>query len=228
MREQIPLTIQFDEILNFGNFIIGQNQQVVELLHRLHNEQSQSVYLCGVSGTGKTHLAQAVFHKYYDNNKHCGYVDASEAGIQPMMLDGLQNFACLIIDGIDCVIDDSSWQEAIFHTYNRLIQNGANLLFTGSDSAKAFKTILPDLSSRFLSGYVFELTELNDQEKLLALQNRAFDFGLDLPDEVGQFWLTHGSRDNTRLFSQLRELDSASLSYKRKLTIPFLKQELDL
>ena len=228
MKEQIPLTIQFDEILNFENFLIGQNKQAVKHLISLHHQHSQSIFLHGTSGIGKTHLAQAVFHQYNNNDKLCGYVDASEEGIQPMMLEGLQNFDCLIMDGIDSIIEDISWQEAIFHAFNRFIQKGGNILFSALESPKAFESILPDLSSRFLSGYVFQLVELSDEEKLLALQNRALEFGLGLPTEVGQFWLTHGSRDNAILFSQLRELDSASLSHKRKLTIPFLKQELDL
>ncbi len=228
MKEQIPLTIQFDEILNFANFLNGRNQQAIDHLKSLQTQYGQAIFLHGVTGCGKTHLAQATFHSYNEHGLVAGYIDAKEGGIAPIMLDGLDNYDCLIIDGIEAIIADRDWQEAVFHCFNRFIQRGANLLFTSTKSPAELNDILPDLSSRLLSGLVFQLKELSDDEKLAALQARAKEFGMELSKEVGQFWLTHGSRENSMLFPQLRQLDQASLTHKRKLTIPFLKQELEL
>ena len=73
---------------------------------------------------------------------------------------------------------------------------------------------------------VFQLQQLSDEDKLRALQLRASRRGLNLPDDVGRFILTRGSRSMNALFELLDQLDQASLQAQRKLTIPFLKETL--
>ena len=66
------------------------------------------------------------------------------------------------------------------------------------------------------------------QQRLLALQQRAHLRGLEVSLEVGQFLLLRLPRDSQALFSALVQLDKASLSLKRKLTIPLVKNILKL
>jgi len=134
MKEQIPLTIQFDEILNFANFLNGRNQQAIDHLIALQTQHGQSIFLHGVPGCGKTHLAQATFHSCNKHGLVAGYIDAKEGGIAPNMIDGLDNYDCLVMDGIEAIIADRDWQEALFHCFNRFVQRGANLLFTSTQS----------------------------------------------------------------------------------------------
>ncbi len=72
----------------------------------------------------------------------------------------------------------------------------------------------------------FQLQRLDDGERLKALQLRARVRGMQLPDEVARYILHRGSRRLDELFEALAELDRASLSAQRKLTIPFVKQAL--
>jgi DnaA family protein len=55
---------------------------------------------------------------------------------------------------------------------------------------------------------------------------RARQRGFDLLDEVASFILTRGPRDMAGLSGVLDRLDQASLTAKRKLTIPFVKAEM--
>ena len=87
---------------------------------------------------------------------------------------------------------------------------------------------LPDLVSRLSSGVLFQVHELNDAERLIALQQRADLRGLELSAEVGQFLLLRLPRDSQALFSALTQLDKASLRLQRKLTIPLVKTILKL
>ncbi len=52
--------------------------------------------------------------------------------------------------------------------------------------------------------------------------------GFKLPIDVGRFLLNRLSRDMRTLLSTLNQLDNASFSAKRKLTIPFVKEILAL
>ena len=75
---------------------------------------------------------------------------------------------------------------------------------------------------------MYHIEELSDEDKQIALQNRADEFGIRLPDEVAKYWLAHTARDSHSIFKQLRELDQANLIHQRKLTVPFVKEILNL
>ena len=228
MKEQLPLTLQFPESLRFDNFYPGANEQSLAHLESLPDGSGQCVYLWGAVGSGKTHLCQALYHQLDKEGHPPAYLDTSEIGIQPQILEGMEHFNTLIIDGIDSLIMQKPWQEAIFHTYNRLMANDGNLIIAARVAPQNIESLLPDLSSRLLSGLVFNIKELSDNGKLKALRQRAIEYGIDLPNDVGVYLLNHAPRGTHELFSQLRTLDQANLVHKRKLTIPFVKEILNL
>ena len=71
------------------------------------------------------------------------------------------------------------------------------------------------------------LQTLDDAEQIAALQLRATQRGVELPDEVAQFLARRLPRDMTSLCAFLDELDEASLSAQRRLTIPFVRAVLE-
>ena len=92
--------------------------------------------------------------------------------------------------------------------------------------AQQLPIVLPDLLSRLQSGLLYQLVELDDEDKLLALQLRAKKRGLDLPDSVGEFILLRAERNLSTLMQILDELDHRSLQQQRKLTVPLVKETL--
>jgi DnaA family protein len=82
---------------------------------------------------------------------------------------------------------------------------------------------LPDLRSRLVWGPVFQLQVLPDAKKREALQLRAQLRGLELPENVADYLLSHYPRDLFGLFARLDQLDTAAMALQRKLTIPFIK-----
>ena len=68
----------------------------------------------------------------------------------------------------------------------------------------------------------------SDEEKLQALQLRAKLRGFELPEDVGRFLLKRLDREMRTLFMTLDQLDRASITAQRKLTIPFVKEILGL
>lgn len=92
--------------------------------------------------------------------------------------------------------------------------------------AQQLPILLPDLLSRLQSGLLYQLVELDDEDKLLALQLRAKKRGLDMPDSVGEFILLRAERNLSTLMQILDELDHRSLQQQRKLTVPLVKETL--
>ena len=106
-------------------------------------------------------------------------------------------------------------------------EKNTRLIVAGNDSPPQLPCQIADLRNRLSWGLVFQVKNLTDEQKLLALQMRAKNRGLQISREVGLFLLNHYPRNMTVLFNCLEELDRASLIAKRRITIPFVKEVLE-
>ena len=223
MNQQLTLGINLRDDATFENYFAGQNEQVI---HNLKKQEEPYVFLFGENGTGKSHLLQSACHKTGIKGLPVVYLPLAEAGLMPAMLDGLENMSLIALDDIQEVIGDDGWELALFNLYNRVREKGVNLLISSADPLASLNIKLADLKSRLTWGPIFKLTALSDQEKQLALQQRAKNRGLDLADDVVTYLLKHSPRDMNSLFVLFEKLDQASMIEKRKLTIPFIKEYL--
>jgi DnaA family protein len=73
-----------------------------------------------------------------------------------------------------------------------------------------------------------DLNPLNDEQRLIVLTKKAQERGLTLSEDVGNYIITHFSRDLHALVKLLEQLDHDSLAEQRQLTIPFVKPRLSL
>ncbi|WP_342146338.1 DnaA regulatory inactivator Hda [Rickettsiella endosymbiont of Aleochara curtula] len=231
MLTQLILPIQPPDACCFENFYIGQNAILLNSLQQFVLKRGEPyIYIWGNPGAGCTHLLQACCHAAQQQGFSVAYLPLSTLKKNKCseILRGLESVDMVCIDELDSIMDDSSWQESLFHFYNRLQEQSRFLLIAAKHSPQQLNFSLPDLISRLSSGVLFQVRELNDTERLIALQQRAYLRGLEFSEEVGQFLLHRLPRDSRALFSALEQLDKASLSLKRKLTIPLVKTILNL
>jgi MoxR-like ATPase len=87
---------------------------------------------------------------------------------------------------------------------------------------------LPDLRSRLSAALVYHLIELNDEDKARALMAAAARLGMGLPETVAAHLLRRLPRDWRALHAALEQLNEASLSAGRALTLPFVRATLAL
>nr|MCH9769271.1 DnaA regulatory inactivator Hda [Gammaproteobacteria bacterium] len=110
--------------------------------------------------------------------------------------------------------------------YNRARDNGTRLIIAANQAPLQLNCQLADLRSRLGAGLIFKVQALDDYEKLAALCLRAERRGMYLSPEVGRYVLHHYTRSMPDLTAVLDKLDEASLTAKRRLTIPFVKAVL--
>ena len=134
-------------------------------------------------------------------------------------------------DNIICVDDvqllDYEAQIALFNTYNHIREAGERLIVAG-DAAPTKMDLRDDLATRLAWGLVYQLHPLTDDEKALALKNHAFERGMKLPDEVLDYCLRYLRRDLPTLMNTLNALDEWSLTTKKSVTVPMLRNLLQL
>ena len=227
---QIPLNMRLNDDATFDNFFIAKgNEEIVNAIKVMIVEWNEPfIFVWGDSGSGLSHLLQAACFELERVEKKVQYLPLSElAGFEPeQLLESLENLDFLCLDDLHQVIGKLGWDEALFHLYNRLMQNNCRLLVSADCAPKGLRSMLPDLFSRMSNAVVYRLNSLTDVEKYRALQKRAANRGLELNDEVAQFILNHASREMSDLIEHLERLDRHSLLVQRKLTIPFVKEVL--
>ncbi len=228
---QLPLGIRLRDDATFANYYAGANAAAQGYIERACHAQEtwvdSFIWLWGRAGSGRSHLLQAACLRAEEQELRALYLPLQEClAYGPDMLDGVENCDLLALDDVQLVVGRPDWEHALFHAFNRLRDAGKRLLISADCSPRELKVDLPDLHSRFNLALVFHLQELDDEEKLRALQLRASRRGLYLSDEVGRFLLGRLTRSMDALFAALEQLDQASLQAQRKLTIPFVKDVL--
>jgi DnaA family protein len=143
------------------------------------------------------------------------------------MLDGLETVQLLCVDDVQCACGEEPWEHALFNLFNGIRDSGGRMLVSATRPAARLPFELADLRSRLGWGLTCKLTELGDADKVQALLLSARRRGIPLSMEVAQYILSRCPRDLATLFQILDRLDQASLSAKRRLTIPFLREHLN-
>jgi DnaA family protein len=235
VTEQIPLRFGWRDGLSFNNYFVGDpvtsitaaNAEAVHYVRRAAEGDAsaeQFLYLWGAASVGKSHLLQAACQHAAENQRTVAYLPMAELiDLSVEIFDGLEQMSLVCLDDVQLIAGKPEWEEALFHFYNRMRDAGGALLVTANVAPSALAVALPDLQSRLSWGPVVQLNELDDADKIAALQLRAEGRGFELPDEVAQFLMRRSARDMASLFVLLDRLDEASLIQQRKLTIPFVR-----
>ncbi|MCW8996826.1 MAG: DnaA inactivator Hda [Psychromonas sp.] len=237
LRFQYPLlALKFPDDETFASFYPGQN---ATLLTQLRNSVvglgEPVLYMWGEAGSGRSHLLHALCSEVDERGESVAYIPLHHyQGMSLDIFENMEKVTLVCIDNVDAIAGNKMWEKALFDFYNRWLDNknnrptGASLVLCASALPKQLGIKLDDLVSRFEWGACYHLSPLNDEDKLGALQLRAQLKGMKLPVDVGRFLLNRLSREMSTLLKTLDKLDNASLVAKRKLTIPFVKEVLDL
>ena len=230
MNRQLALAIQLNDEATFSDFCWGQNKLIEKQLKQtLAGQDPHLVYLWGATGSGKSHLLQACCQASSPERTAIYLPLATLKEWGPGILEGLDNQSLLCIDDLDVIAGDRAWEEAIFHLFNRIKDNGSSsLIFAGTLAPRYMPISLPDLQSRLSWGLVAQILELTDEDKINTLYLHAKKRGFELPISVAQYLVNRLARNMHDLHALLNQLDEASLVAQRKVTIPFVKQWLNL
>lgn len=222
---QLPFDFSPEENLNFGNLLVSeQNSELVEFLQNYSDNPELMVYIWGHPGAGKSHLLQALCSRETDRDgMQSLYLPLEKIRLfGPDVFNSLHHMDLICLDDFDCVIGDRHWEESLFEFFNRSRAAGVKLVIASRQSPRGSDFSLPDLGSRMSWGIIYQMVELDDDEKLEALDKRAQEMQMPLSPELLQYIYQRHPRDLQSLLTVLEKLDQLSLAEKRRLTIPFV------
>jgi DnaA family protein len=225
--KQLALGVRLRADALFESFWPGGNGEIVAALQM---PSTVPLWLWGAHGSGKTHLLQAV----------CAAAGAAASGapaayfpltrslaLPPEALAGFERTPVLCVDDVDAVAGDLAWERALFRLFNDAAELRTRLIFAAAGPPRQSDWSLDDWRSRAAACVVYQLHELDDDDRIEALRLRAAQRGLQLPYETSEYLLKRMPRDLRSLFEILDQLDEASLVAQRRLTIPFIRDALE-
>jgi len=234
---QLALGVKLRADAVFASFWPGPNSEIVATLR---TPSTVPLWLWGASGSGKTHLLQAVCAaagEAASDEAASGAPDAASPAayfplavpreLPPEALAGFERARVLCIDDVDAVAGDLAWESALFRLFNEASELGTRLIFAAASAPRQLDWRLGDWGSRAAACVVYQLRELDDDGRIEALRLRAAQRGLQLPYETSEYLLKRMPRDMHSLFAVLDQLDEASLIAQRRLTIPFIRDALE-
>ncbi|KIO50143.1 DnaA regulatory inactivator Hda [Nitrosospira sp. NpAV] len=222
--KQLVLDIAPSPLPTLSNFVPGCNAELLQTLDNILAglEQEHFVYLWGGTGCGKSHLLQAAAGICMRNKMSTAYFacDANTSFIAGNEAD------CVMVDDVDRL--NAKAQIGLFNLYNRIREEGHAFLLVSGPAAPARLKLREDLVTRLGWGLVYQVHELTDEEKAEAMKSHSASRGLDLSQEVCDYLLRHGRRDLPSLMATLDALDSYSLANRRKVTVPLVRELLQV
>ena len=220
--QQLPLRVRPTETARFETFGPGANRELLQLL--AGGSTPPVLWLWGRSGSGKSHLLRAACAAAGDRGGAATYIDL-QTTTAPGLLDGCET---LDLVGLDEVAGDADWNAAIFRLHTLMQDGPGRLLIASTVPPAALRFTLADLRSRLLAAPVHQLRELDEEGQIQALEERAARRGLELSRDAAAYLVHRLPRDMHSLCAVLDRLDEAALVAQRRLTVPFLREVLEL
>ena len=234
--------------LTFENYVNGNANQLAvaaaEHVASTAGSQYNPLYIYGGVGLGKTHLMQAIGHRYLDLhpkarvrcisaqdfiNEYTTAVreSASKGGPQSLQRfdERYSNLDLLLIDDVQSLSGAKGSQAQFFRAFEALVPHNKQLVITSDTYTRGLKDIEPRLISRLSQGLSVAIEPPEFEMRTAILLNKAKSMGVELPDEVAAFIAK-------RLKSNVRELEGA-VAYQqfqpaadREITIDVAKRVL--
>jgi len=246
--QQLTLPVNLKQEITFNNFYGEANTKAATILQRLIVEQNETlIYIAGPNGSGKTHLLISALAYLEELNVSVCYFslkDLFEHLLEPSEMqnffESLGSYSMVILDDLDAAFQNRSkespsseidailaFEKSLFNLFNLFKMTGQQLLLSAKPVPGQLNVELPDLASRLKSGLLINLIAMNDMQKEQFLQTVALQKGLSLDEGLSAYIIKRSGRDLRELLSVLETLDQASLSEKRKLSVPFAKKILN-
>ena len=224
---------RIDQNKSFENFVIGDsNKLALEASKKVSEKFSHynPFYLYSGVGMGKTHLLNAIGLKLKEEKKVTfisaerfmyQFVKSIKSNEMVKFKENFRNTDVLIIDDIQFMNGKEAMQEEFFHTFNSLIEKGAQIILSADRPPNKLVKIQERIKSRFSGGLVVDIQSPEYELRLKILKtkidelNTTYSEQLKLSEETLKF-ISNEIRNSIReLVGALNRVASFSRIYNR-------------
>lgn len=241
-RESFYPLLDLNKDFTFDTFVEGRSNEfaraaAVQVSENIGNT-SKCLLLYGGVGLGKTHLMHAVGNAIlardpglkvaymYSQRFMEDMVKAIERGAMSEFTQYYRAVDVLLMDDIQFLAKGMKSQEEFFHVFNRLQENGSQIVLTCDRYPKEIDGLEERLKSRFVWGMTAPVEPPELETRMAILMKKAEGEGIQIPSEVAYF-LAEKIRSNVReLEGSLRRVIANASFTGREISIEQVKEAL--
>lgn len=182
-------------------FFAGPENLLVEVAVRsVLNDQPgrfNPLFFHGSNGTGKSHLACGIAaqqrHRFRGGAVCVSakqfareLADAFEVNAVPEFRTKYRDCSLFVLEDVEALSGRSAAQIELVHTFDALLDRGAQMILTASASPARLNQLLPTLASRLSQGLVVALAPPGVEARMVLLRHLAQLRHIELTESVGQ------------------------------------------
>ena len=229
---QLIFPFQINQKASFKNFFCSpDNSELISRLSELvANKNPDELIINGAAGSGKSFLMQAICNELSASGKQFAFIPMNKAinmGVE--IFQNLASLDAVCVDDLQLILSKGEWEIALFNLINECQQSNCSLILSlGGNQSLEEIAQLPDLLSRIKRMEFMKLKAVQDESLNQALDFVSQQLDINLEKAELEFLLKHQTRDFSILVDNLISLDKQAASLKRKITIPLIKETLNL
>jgi chromosomal replication initiator protein len=242
-RERFYPLLDLNKSFTFENFVGGRSNEMaraaaLQVAENVGVSSYNPLLLYGGVGLGKTHLMHAVGNAIADRHPHLkvaymysqrfmeDMVRAIERGSMGDFTQYYRSVDVLLMDDIQFLAKGSKSQEEFFHVFNRLQEDGRQIVLTCDRYPKEVQGLEERLESRFVWGMTAAVEPPELETRVAILLKKAEQEGLALIPDVA-FFIAERVRSNVReLEGALRRVMANARFTGKDVTIEQAKHAL--
>lgn len=237
------LDSQLNERMSFSSFIEGTSNKLPRSVGQAiaeHPEQQtfNPLFIYGPSGVGKTHLVNAIGlrTKELHPEKRVLYLsahlfmvqftDARNRNVFNDFMHFYQSIDMLIVDDVQELVGMKGTQNAFFHIFNHLRQNGKQIIMTCDRPPVALQGLEDRLITRFKSGLMAEMERPEESLRRNILHSIVKHDGLNIPEDVLDYISGNVTGSVRELEGVIHSLLAYSVVYSKDVDLSFAQRIL--
>ena len=199
-HEVRPLRIRED--YTFDNLAVSESNQLAytaaSAVALEPGVKYNPLYLYGTVGVGKTHLMNAIANDLFEKNPRAKIlymtteeftneiVESIQGKQTTQMRKKFRNVDLLLLDDIQFLSGKEKVQEELFHTFNTLIDQKKQVVFSSDRAPQDIKNLQSRLISRLEGGLNIDIQAPDFELRTAILLIKAEKYGLNLPVELAK------------------------------------------
>ncbi len=196
---------RFNPNSSFDNFVVGESNELAYTAAKkicVESSHYNPLFIYSDVGMGKTHLLNAIGLEIGEKKKVMfvsaerfmqNFIRSLKSNDMVKFKDFFRKANVFIIDDIQFIRGKEATQEEFFHTYNELVEKGAQIVISSDRSPSNLDRIQQRIKSRLSGGLVIDIQppDLNLRKKILESKfkeiQKNFNENYYLSDEVINF-----------------------------------------
>ena len=230
--KQLIFPFQINQKASFDSFFCSPDNQ--NLMTRLADiaisQDANEIIIHGEKGSGKSFLMQAICNELSSSEKQFAFIPMKKAlnmGVE--IFQNLGSLDTVCIDDLQLILANQEWETALFNLINECQQSNCSLILSLGGTQPVEESIaLPDFLSRIKRMEFIALHAVQDELFNEAIVFVTQQLEIKIDNAELEFLLKHQTRIFSLLVENIITLDKQAASLKRKITIPLIKETLNI